>query len=151
MDSAYSEVEINGHVYRVGKLTVRKSLHVARRLIPFLGAIVPHLKTLFKPKSLDVPSRVEFFERAAEVIPDLAEIISQLSDEDVDYVLDACLAVVQVKQERGWSQVVSNGILMFQSADLKTQLQLTAEVVKFNLSDFFDSSQPKEPEAAIVQ
>jgi hypothetical protein len=108
---------------------------------------VPHLKTLFKPKSLDVPSRVEFFERAAEVIPDLAEIISQLSDEDVDYVLDACLAVVQVKQERGWSQVVSNGILMFQSADLKTQLQLTAEVVKFNLSDFFDSSQPKEPDA----
>jgi hypothetical protein len=151
MDGATVEVKVGESTFRIGRLTPRKSLHVARRLVPFLGAIVPHLKGLFAPKDGHNPNSDDFFNRAAEVAPALAEIIANLEDEDVDYIVDSCLSVVQIRQERGWAPIMVNGVVMFQSLDLKTQLNLVSEVVKLNLADFFDSGQPKESEMVTTQ
>lgn len=146
------EVEIDGRLYRIGRLTPRKAIHIARRLSPFLGAIIPHLKELFSPKNGGAPTADDFFNRAAAVAPALAEIISELEDEDVDYILDNCLAAVYLKQEHVlWAPIVSHGVVMFQDLDARTQIELAVEVIKANLSSFMRSSQPRESEEAVAR
>jgi polyribonucleotide nucleotidyltransferase len=50
-----------------------------------------------------------------------------------------------MRQDRGWVPVQANGQIMFDYIDMMIMLQLTAEVVKVNLIDFFPMSLPKEP------
>lgn len=146
-------VEINGQMYQIGRLSPRLAFHVARRLAPFLGAILPHLSYVFgKNEDGQEPSRKEFMERASVIVQPLAEIVAKLENKDVDYILDTCLSVVNVRGERGFSPVFVNGTMMFQNMDIRTMLELVGEVIKVNLSAFFTSSpQPEQEMAGMTQ
>jgi hypothetical protein len=136
--------DINGATYLIGRLNPRKSFHVARRLAPFLGAVMPHLRALFLPDEDGKPPSVDDFAlRGAALVPGLAQVVAEMSNDDCDYILDACLAVVQIKQERNWAPIMApSGQMMFDTIDMKSMLQITAEVIKYNLGEFFPSSQP---------
>jgi hypothetical protein len=144
MEPFISTIDLDGKTYQISRLTPKKAFHVARRLAPFLGAILPHLRTLFeKGDDGKPPAPDTFLERGAELLPAIADIIAKMPNDDCDFIIDNCLSVVSIKQDRGSAPVISNGTLMFDFIDLKTMMQLTAEVVKVNLSDFFPTSPPQ--------
>jgi hypothetical protein len=142
MESAAATTTINGETYRIGRLTPKKSFHVARRLAPFLGAVVPHLRALFaRNEDGTTPDTSMLGARGAALIPDIADTLARMSNEDCDYILDTCLGVVELKQERGWAPVMTSaGQMMFEQINTVVMMQLVMEVVKVNLSDFFPTN-----------
>jgi hypothetical protein len=151
MEPFVSTTDINGTTYQISRLTPKKAFHVARRLAPFLGAVLPHLRQLFeKDEDGKTPEPSTFLERGTELLPAVADIIAKMPNEDCDFIIDTCLSVVSVKQERGYAQVMANGVLMFDYIDMKVMIQLTAEVVKVNLADFFPTSPPQGSDSAAM-
>jgi hypothetical protein len=134
MDSAAPTVEVKGVTYQIGRLTPKKAFHVSRRLAPFLGAILPHVNKLMGSKEKNA------LDRMATVLPAIAELAAAMPNDDVDFIIDTCLSVVHMRQDRGWMPIQANGQIMFDYIDMMVMLQLTAEVVKVNLIDFFPTS-----------
>lgn len=117
-------VEINGQSYRIGRLDAKKQFHVARRLAPLLAGLGGALKGEAKG--------------FAEMVAPIAEALAKMSDEDTDYVIDTCLAVVARQQGEGFQSVmVKGGGLIFQDIDLPAMLQITVAVIQQNLGSFF--------------
>lgn len=140
----FTQAEVEGTTYQIGRLSPRKSFHVARRLAPFFGAIMPHLHALFMPTEDGKPPTVDDFAvRGAIIVPSIANVLAEMKDEDADYIFDNCLAVVHLRQDRTLTPVMNaNGVMQFDNIDMKAMLLLSAEVIKFNLGDFFPTSQP---------
>lgn len=137
-----SEIKINGIEYVTGTLSAREQLHVARKLAPFLAHVFPALLRLSKQEKQegDMVDLAPLIMDAAAV--PIADVLCKMDEADVDYVVDKCLSVCQRKQRSNWAKVMVNGQLAFADIKLKALLELTAEVVKENLGDFFPTSQP---------
>ncbi len=130
------EVALNGHAYRVGRLAPMTQFHVARRLAPVLLQVV-NVKDLAGAASAakDDPTQ------ALAALGGLATALRQLSDDDSEYIVNACLDVVTRQQGERWARVRATGGLMFQDIDLNVMLSLTYEVVVDNLGSFFQGNQ----------
>lgn len=119
------EIPIKGKKYRVGEIPAMKQFHVLRRLAGVLGGLG------------DLAKLGPDMDPFAALEP-LAEGVSKMSDQDAEYVINTCLAAVEMEQASGgWAKVVSKGRLMFENMGMMTMLRLTMEVLKHNLSDFF--------------
>lgn len=124
-----AEVEVNGALYRVGKMNALHQLHVGRRLLPALVAVGIRAEDLGKRGSAGM---VDFMEPAVK-------LMGSMSDEDVNYVLFKCLAVVTRKQGSGerWAPIVNGERMMFEDIDMPSMVRLTASVLQENLGGFF--------------
>ncbi|WP_343724939.1 phage tail assembly chaperone [Herbaspirillum huttiense] len=120
-----SEIKIGDHTYRIGRLDARKQFHVARRLAPVLAG-------------LSGGAAKAGASLVAQLMP-IADALSKMADEDVDYVLDSCLAVCQRAQQGGQFAAVTvpSGGLMFQDIDMAQMIQLTVAVIQGNMAGFF--------------
>lgn len=119
-----TEFEINGVQYRSDRMDAKKQFHVARRLAPLLAGLGGAIKG----------EKAGF----AEFVGPIADAVSKMSDEDTDYVIDACLRVVQRQQGQTWQAVTSRGgDLMFDDIDLPVMLRLTVAVIQQSLGGFF--------------
>lgn len=134
------EFEINGHAYRVAKLSVFDQLKVTRKLLPVLAGMmadVGSLRTLLsaegKMDSTQLDTLAPVFEK---VLPRLAVALSSLSEEDTSAIIHPCLGVVARQNGKGWTAVFTGGELMFDDIDLFTLLQLVARVVADSLGNF---------------
>lgn len=118
-----SEVEINGTLYRCGRLPTREQFRVVKRLAPSLHMLIPMFAGQLS---------------VVEAITMLGNTINQLSDADADYALDAALACVAWRQGTMWQPLrVQGGAIMVGSADrLDVQLRLFGEVLMESLGDF---------------
>lgn len=116
--------EVGGHKYRIGRIDARKQFHVARRLAPLLAGMS------------GLGSKGAGF---AALIGPLTDALSGMSDEDVDYVLDACLGVCQRIEANGHPAPVMSrsGALMFEDIDMGQMIQLAVKVIQENLGGFF--------------
>lgn len=134
-----TETKVGDHFYRIGTMDARKQFHVARRLAPVLAG-------------LSESAGKSGGGLAKQIMP-IAEALSKMSDEDVDYVLDTCLAVCQRAQGGGQfaSVCASNGGLMFQDIDMPQMIQLTVAVIQGNMSGFFGAGSPVLPVTGTAQ
>lgn len=116
-------VEVGGQMYRIGRMDAKKKFHVARRLAPLLAGL----------------TSAKSGGGMAEAIAPIAEALSRMTEEDTDYVLDACLAVCQREQPNGqWAPVcTTTGRMMFQDIDMPEMVQLAVNAVRTNLAAFF--------------
>jgi hypothetical protein len=122
-----SDIEVSGNVYRIGRMDARKQFHVSRRLAPLLAG----LGGAIAGKKEDIASTFQ----------PIAEALAQMSDEDTDYILDNCLAVVSRQQGNQFAPVMARGgNMMFEDIDLPTMMQLTITVIRENLGGFFPAS-----------
>lgn len=127
--------EVGGQQYRIGRLDAKKQFHVARRLAPLLAGLGGALQGESKG--------------FAELVAPIAYALSKMSDEDTDYVIDTCLAVIQRQSNNQWASVmVRNGGLMFQDIDMAQMLQLTVAVIQGNLGNFFPAGSSPTSQAA---
>lgn len=128
--------EIGGHEYQIGRLEPMAQFHVARRLGPVYNA--------FGSMALASASGAS---PAAKLQP-IVEAVSKLSDEDSEYVIQTCLAVVKRYDADKWCAVrASSGKVMFMDIDLMTMLTLVWAVVQENLASFFPAAPPASPTA----
>lgn len=139
------EYEHKGQTYRVGKLTAKQQFHVSRRLAPFLANVMHGLdpKDLLakaeQPEAQGAQAKEGETEGLAWLAP-LAGTLADMPDEPLDYILNACLSVTERKQATGgWAKVQVEGALMFEDIDMAGMLTLAFNVLKHNLSGFFDA------------
>lgn len=119
-----SEIEINKIKYRLGKMEVRTSIHVGRRLGPVLVGMMIGASS---GQGLDI-----------DALAPLADKFSTMDNETVDYVIDNCLATVERETEAGtWAKIVAaNGKVMFEDIDWLATLNLTRAAIQKNFSGF---------------
>lgn len=95
---------------------------MVRRLAPVTERLVALARKRGRPRSLPRPAGPHR---------------GRAADADVDYILNACLDVTQIRQDTGgFARLRVNGVVMF-PLDLTMLLGIAAHVLKDNLSGFF--------------
>jgi len=123
-----AEVELEGHSYRTGRLNTIQQWEIFRRL----GPVIPALSAEFR-------EGVEATPGARWLMAGVTGSLGALPQADSDYVLQACLAVVDRRDPNTghWFRVGANGRIMYEDIDLLSLLQLMDLVVQENLQNFF--------------
>lgn len=123
------EFEINGVQYRAQAMDARRQFHVARRLSAVLA---PSADAINGVKDSD--SKGAFI----VAVNSFVDAVSKLPDDQLDYVIDACLDTVSRKDGTQWSPIRRGGAMMY-DLDLYTQGAIVYHVVKGALDGFFAS------------
>ena len=111
-------------------MDARRQFHVARRLSAVLS---PSADALGKVAP-DADSKANI----VAAIDGFFEALSTLPDDQLDYVIDACLDTVSRKDGTQWSPIRRGGAMMY-DLDLYTQGAIVYHVVKGALGGFFAS------------
>jgi len=131
---------IGEHEFRANGLPPRKSFHVARRLTPFLSMLKDLSPFLRGTESLDKddPSSIE------KVLRPIGAAFAQMPEEDADYILDTCLAVVELKLkgDAGWQTIWVSGEPMYDWIDMPMMLRIVWQVVQANIASFLSAGAP---------
>ncbi len=139
-----NEFTIKNRTYRTCRMDAFQQLHVARRLLPILAKIPDMigcgLEAIVQNPESAVAGIVEHIGRIN--LDAIAETLARLEQGDVDYILNACLDSVQVKDSGVWAQVRKNGVLMYDCIGMREMLGIAVNVIKDNLGDFFGESAP---------
>jgi hypothetical protein len=108
----------------LNRLDAFTQLHVSRKLAPAL----PLMQGMVNPANA---------EKDKTLLTVL--MLSNVSDDDVEYIIKKCLSVVTREQEGGRQAKIqsSDGSLMFDDIKMEDMLKLTFEIVEENLGDFF--------------
>ena len=133
-----SEVTLNGQQYLIGKLNARQQWHIARRLLPFISQFMPLIGAIQRAQQEpDVPMNPPL---EIQLLAAVSGTMSAMSEPDVDYILDHCLAAIRFRSGTGnWAPLAPNGARMLASdaADaFDVQVRLVGEVLYANLSNF---------------
>lgn len=126
-----TELPVGEDLYQIGRLSALSQFHVTRRVAPILAnmgvSVIDSLRISGKLSDDDMVA----------VMGTAADVVSKMSDADVEYVIFTCLSVVRKKQENVWAAVVNGKQFMFQTMDMQLMMRLTVAVLKENLSSFF--------------
>lgn len=123
-----NEIEIEERVYRINSMNVFTQFHVARRLSTLAPAILNHLQT-----PIDERNNLVLFYA-------MTDAFSTIAEDDANYVLTHCMAVVMRKQETGWAKIQTDGGLMFEDINLPVMLKIVWEVLLKDIASFFPTA-----------
>lgn len=145
-----AEFVVGSHTYRSGKLDGMTQFHVLRRLTPVVAALVEARQSLVQAKVAPADGSDEGGEApkpeastdtlAAIAIP-IAKAVGAMSDEDSEYVLNKCFAVVSRRQgteaQPTWSLLYRKGAgLMFNDLSALEMLAIAQQVIQENIGPF---------------
>lgn len=130
------DLEIKGHTYRVGKLSALSQLHVSRKVAPLLPPLVALWEQALKAEKPLQESLTE----VAELSVPLLDGLSKLPDEQIEYVISECMAVVMRRDGNAAFPVwgANARAPMYDDIDMAVMLQLTARVIADSLGPFID-------------
>jgi hypothetical protein len=118
------DFQVGEHTYRAGRLIARTQFHVVRRLgtvVSAFGAVLPFLKG----------------SAPIAVVEPLLKAIGEMKEEDADYVLSKCLAVVQrVTPEGAFPIQAGNDRLTYEDISMPEMVQIVWHVLESNLKSF---------------
>jgi hypothetical protein len=132
------DFSIDGIEYKAVKVDAVKQFHLARRLSPFLEAIVPVVAKV-KGGMLAADNPEGSFDALLEGYAPFAKMMADMQDEQADYILFGLLACVKRKQSQGlgWANVSNGSALMFQDINMVQMLKCAYHALMENLADFF--------------
>ena len=128
------EFELSGNTYRIGKLDAFKQFHVSRKIAPIIPTLIPVFVRLSQDKKL-----TEDLGAFSELLGPFAEGLASMSDEDSEYIIAMCLAVVSRKAGGDtWAGVwnKSANSCMFDDMDLGVMIQIVIKVIQDSLGPF---------------
>lgn len=137
------EFEIDRVEYRAAKLSVFDQLKVSRKLLPVLAGVVGDLQQL---RDVSEAGEGAIAKSLESLLPKIAQVAADMSDEDVNAILHPCLAVVSRRHEKGWTPVFRSGELMFDDIGLMALLQIAGRVVGDSLGNFLPAAPAKSAE-----
>ena len=124
------EFTVGGHEYKSKKMDTFKQFHTGRRLLPILTS----LKDVFmKLQAGSLPDNDTMLQIA--FVP-FCNAMAQMTDEDSEYVLNACLDVTKIKHAGAWANVRISGHTMFEFIDLSALLQIAFYILQDNFAHF---------------
>ena len=129
-----NELELNGQIYRLGRLNAMQQFHVSRKLAPVLPTVLPLLASIESGslmRALD--GQPEELASASHLF---AQSLSDMSDDNAEYIIATCLASVMRQQGNAWGAVWREGCCMFDDMDLCVVGQLVFKVLKQSLGGF---------------
>lgn len=140
--------------YSIGKLNVFQQFHVTRRLAPLAASLL----SAFQSAATTKPSLTEQTnDPATEQMHNLdvgfmalADTLSSMKQDDLDFILQTCLGVVSVIEKGGALVPLFDkniGQLRYADLNMPTMINLTMQVIQENLGSYFLSGQqqPTEP------
>ena len=132
-------MEINGHEYRVGKLSAIAQFHVSRRIAPILPTLIP----IFLKMSRQEPENKEAglfgdIDGLSSVLQPFADGIAAMSDQDSEHVFTSCLSVVSRQAGNSFTPIWNqqHQACLFEDIDLSVMIKLVVEVIKDSLQPF---------------
>lgn len=137
-----TEFTIGPHTYRTIALAPRLQLHVVRRMAPVITSLLGAVQGLTLSFGADGEIALPKDGAGETVNPfaslsTAADVLAQMADKDVDYVMDTLLGAAQRQSGTSWAPVMVNGVCMFSAdLDLAAMLRISWEVGKANLSGF---------------
>lgn len=152
---SHIEFKHGPHTYRAGKLPAMTQLHVTRRLAPFLSSLMGavskgELAAMLKGNkekgnkeegSKAEGSKADVAALGVAAMGPLLDAVGSMPDEQVEYVINTCLSVVERKQATGgWAPAMSGGQLQFEDIDMTGLLAITRNVLQRDLAGFFGAS-----------
>lgn len=121
-----SEFKIGEYNYRNDNMDAMTQFHVVRRIAPIFEKF---REAILSSKEVD-----------ADMLGPIAEALAEMSDENSEYIISRCLAVVQREQRGGggWAKIwnLQANRPMFDDIDMATMLQVTFRVIMDSLGPF---------------
>lgn len=129
-------IELNGQTYSIGTLNALQQFHVSRRIAPVLASMGITLTALRTGGATKFTAE----DFAVSMAP-VAEVMANMSDETVEYILSTCLGAVKRKQgeaagKTSWAPVATGSQPMFQDIDMLVMLRIVVAVLQENLMSF---------------
>lgn len=146
--------EAGGHRYRIaGKLDAIKQFHVVRRLAPLVSAFQGVDLAALRPEAQTSDPETAAAAMQGLVGP-LAQGVAKISDADSEYVLAACMGVVErdLGGGTGWGPVWSAPARAMMYADITfiELITIVGRVLMANVGDFgFALPRPGQPPEAV--
>lgn len=121
-----TEQLIGENTYRTGQINAKQQFHIARRLAPIVGAMTANLGT-------------------SSLIQTLYDAVSQMRDEDTDYIMRVTLSVCTRKQGDHWMPVWNRQADEPQFADINAAqlLELMIVTIQDNMQGFTSGLQER--------
>lgn len=153
-----TEFEVNGKLYRVGKLDAIKQLHLARKIGPIVAKIAPQFIGVANSERPQ-PNGDNQIEAEAEIpqegpvplpgatsltdtiklIEPVLDALADMKDEDVNYITRLCLSVTK-RQEgpNAWMSPwnANAGRFQFDDIDMNVLVQICLNVIQENIGGF---------------
>jgi hypothetical protein len=138
-----AQFEVGGHLYESRKMPAMKQLHVGKRLIPLLNEM-----TIMSQDPENIAILADVQRNPAQILRHMAPImtlLSKISDDDIDYVIDACMSVTQRQNAEGNGWVAawapspipgSIGSPMFVDIEMPQMVAIAFNVIRDNLANF---------------
>lgn len=115
---------IKGNEYVIQtRLDAFKQFFIVRKLSPLIAEIGGNLESV-------KANPVAF-------LKSVAGSLASLPEDDVNQILNTCLATVNRRQNGAWVRIMSSGGLMFDDIDMSAMVQIVTKVLSENLIDFF--------------
>ncbi|MGN4188688.1 phage tail assembly chaperone [Burkholderia gladioli] len=129
-----TEIELGGQRYQIGRMSAMQQFHVSRRIATVLP---PLIRAYLSMGASDKPLTKNLALLATSIEP-VMEALSQLKDDDAEYVVGSCLAVVERQHMNGWAKVWSaqHRTALFDDVDMSSMLVLTGHVIVETLGPF---------------
>jgi hypothetical protein len=132
------DFEIEGRRYKSSKMDARTALHVLRRLAPAfkdmetLRGVIDAADTGKKEVG-----PADFLAAATPLV----QTLSDMPDDKLDYVINACMGLVSREEGVGWPRIWNKQTQRPQYDDitLLLMLQIVAAVIMGTFADFFSS------------
>jgi len=145
-----AEFEVNGTLYRSGKLDAMTQFNLTRRMLPLMPA-VKNLAMLWGARQKEEEAEASKADDAIALEPNAtfddameaaATAIAKLSDEDSNFIIATCLGVVSRKSGAGFSPVWNKpaGRPMFDDINMADMLKIMFAVLQSEFAAFFPSS-----------
>jgi hypothetical protein len=131
----------NSKDFKLNKINALKQYHIARRISPILGEVMPVFSKIAKANTENLPEDQKL-EQMILLAEPLLKGFAKMSEADSEKLLHDLLMSVEMKQSSGnWAKLSNGDSLMFSDLDLKTMLVAAGKAFMFNLSDFFGALQ----------
>lgn len=133
------DFEIGGKQFRLSKINALKQFHVVRRIAPILAKLAPIMaEAAANQGKIDALPEAEKLKEFAKFASPIMEGLSELSDQDSEFVLMSLLGSAEIQQSAGnWAKIANGTMLMIQDLELPVMLNVAGRALMYNLSGFF--------------
>lgn len=138
MDAQSTEFELDGHTYRIGKLSAFEQFHLSRKIAPLIPPLIPVFMELAKSNPGGLSGDLT---KLPALLQPFADGLAAMSDSAAEAVLNTCLSVVSRKADMGDSfvRIWHKDKKVFMFADLNSMEQtipLAIRVIQDSLGPF---------------
>src|ERR1700684_70673 len=146
MDAQQTEFQLNGHEYKIGKLSAFEQFHLSRKIAPLIPPLIPVFVQLSKSGGLagdltQLPALIQPF----------ADSLAAMSDTTAEAVLNTCLSVISRRADVGESYIriwhKDRKIFMFEDLNsMEFTIPLVIKVIQDSLGPFIQGLLTNQPE-----